>query len=273
MAQSTLEFSFWYLDIDGDGNFDVESMNAIISGNFPLEVGEKALVFNRKEVFYEGTDGQGGALFRDSDNSLLYVNESAILKPGDPVPQAQDQNLNADGSFSGGSGGSGGTKTINGTNGNDVLTGTGAREKIKGKGGNDEIDGRGGDDNLNGGDGKDSLIGGKDKDVLVGGAGKDFFIYSNANHTKTNTFDTINDLGVGADKIDLSAIDANSKKNKNQAFSFIKDQKFSGVAGELRYQQVNAGVKIFGDLNGNEQANFAILAKGINAVQKADFIL
>ena len=44
----------------------------------------------------------------------------------------------------------------------------------------------------------------------------------------------------------------------NQAFSFIGTAAFHGVAGELRYTKDVSDTYIYGDVNGDKTADFAI---------------
>lgn len=65
--------------------------------------------------------------------------------------------------------------------------------------------------------------------------------------------DYIYNINAG-DKIDLSAIDANSNLAGNQAFTFINNNYFSYHAGELAFQ----GGEIIGDINGDAMPDFSI---------------
>ncbi|PMZ87082.1 MULTISPECIES: M10 family metallopeptidase C-terminal domain-containing protein [unclassified Pseudomonas] len=55
------------------------------------------------------------------------------------------------------------------------------------------------------------LVGGTGKDVLTGGAGNDIFDFNAVAETvlTSSTWDIISDFVRGADKIDLSTLDAN----------------------------------------------------------------
>ena len=118
------------------------------------------------------------------------------------------------GSGSSGGSGSGGTgTTINGTAGSDTLNGTS---------GNDTINGLGGNDTIKGGSGDDRIYGGLGGDSLYGGAGADVFVYTSTAEAPPHSsaaWDTIYDF-QSIDKIDLSAIDANTLVAGNQAFYF-----------------------------------------------------
>jgi hypothetical protein len=73
---------------------------------------------------------------------------------------------------------------------------------------------------------------------------------------------------VEMDKIDLSAIDANTAIAGNQAFSYIGAAAFSGAAGELHF----AGGFVEGDINGDTIADFKI-SVGVPALAAGDFVL
>jgi serralysin len=74
------------------------------------------------------------------------------------------------------------------------------------------------------------------------------------------------------DRIDLSAIDADANTAGDQAFSFVGSAVFSGVAGELRAVTSLTNSTVFGDVNGDKVADFAIQVIGIATMQATDFI-
>jgi len=130
-----------------------------------------------------------------------------------------------------------------GSSGSDSYTGTRFSDRIKGNAGND------------------SLTGGVGADDLWGGAGADSFIFKTVAEStvKTSGRDTIFDFSAAQkDKIHLSSIDANTLKGGNQAFAFVGTQAFSGQAGELRYEKKASDTYIYGDVNGDKVADFAI---------------
>jgi len=86
---------------------------------------------------------------------------------------------------------------IHGMNGHDVIIGSQDGDLIFGGLGDDSLDGQGGDDVLNGGYGSD---------VLTGGAGNDIFRLT----AISDSADIFTDFTSGEDKVDLSAITANS---------------------------------------------------------------
>jgi Ca2+-binding RTX toxin-like protein len=151
-----------------------------------------------------------------------------------------------------------------------TLTGNGT---INGTGNalNNRISGNSGDNRLDGGVGDDALVGGAGRDRLTGGDGADVFVFSRITETgKTSTTrDVITDFQIGIDDIDLQAIDANTARTGNQAFTFIGGDAFSSTAGELRF----AGGVISGDVNGDGKADFQIAVTGITSMAEGDFIL
>ena len=75
----------------------------------------------------------------------------------------------------------------------------------------------------------------------------------------------------GADRIDLSSIDANSLLAGNQAFSFSVEKPFFTSAGDLWTELGGAGIKIFGDTNGDGVADFQLVVYGIGNPYEVDF--
>jgi hypothetical protein len=73
--------------------------------------------------------------------------------------------------------------------------------------------------------------------------------------------------------IDLSAIDAMTKLNGDQSFSFIGSGKFTGAAGELHAIQSGGATLIEGDVNGDAKADFQIELAGFHNLAASDFIL
>ncbi|MBV1689749.1 M10 family metallopeptidase C-terminal domain-containing protein [Novosphingobium sp. G106] len=122
-----------------------------------------------------------------------------------------------------------------------------------------------------GGQGDDILIGGVGVDRLEGGAGADTFVFSRGDSGRTaQSADEIWDFGAG-DRIDLSAIDANSANGAatNDSFTFIGSAQFGKVAGQLRY---DAYGHISADINGDGKTDF-MLRLGVSALTADDFFL
>ncbi|MBU1336438.1 MAG: M10 family metallopeptidase C-terminal domain-containing protein [Alphaproteobacteria bacterium] len=165
-----------------------------------------------------------------------------------------------------------------GTNAADNITGTNAANVLDGKGGNDTINGMGGNDTINGMGGNDTITGGSGYDVLTGGAGNDAFVFGNSADigSRAGARDVITDFVQGQDKIDLSAIDANSNLTGNQDFSFIAgdDASFTRKPGELAWhtEAANGRTVIQGDTNGDGVHDFEIELKGLINLKASDFI-
>ena len=87
--------------------------------------------------------------------------------------------------------------------------------------------------------------------------------------------DTIVDFAPGTDRIDLSAIDADTTAGGpgNEAFSFLGTDAFSGTAGELHQVSVNGNTVVEGDVDGNGVADFQIYLTGLHTLQATDFVL
>jgi Ca2+-binding RTX toxin-like protein len=129
---------------------------------------------------------------------------------------------------------------------------------------------------LTGGSGADVLIGGAGSDLLAGGAGNDLFVYQATSDSAVAARDLIKDFTQGADKINLSGIDAVASALGDQAFNFIGTAEFSGTgsAGQLRYvyDAATNRTTIYGDVDGGG-ADFAIDLDGQFVLGGSDFIL
>lgn len=147
---------------------------------------------------------------------------------------------------------------IYGYDGNDTLAGNAGRDKLYGGAGNDKLYGGAGGDKPNGGAGNDTFIFKKLSDSTASGPGRD----------------TIYDFSKKqGDKIDLSAIDANSKASGNPAFKFIGTDDFNGKAGELRYTKHKSDTYTEADVNRDKKADFGIHLDNSLSLSKGDFLL
>ncbi|MGH8350337.1 MAG: beta strand repeat-containing protein, partial [Pseudomonas sp.] len=161
------------------------------------------------------------------------------------------------------------TAQATGGSGADTLI---AIENLTGSNYNDRLTGNAAANTLNGGGGSDILIGGTGKDVLTGGAGNDIFDFNALTETglTSSTWDIITDFTRGADKIDLSTLDANTATATNEAFnSVIGSTTAFSAAGQLKV----AGGVLYGNTDADSAAEFAIQIVGVNSVSTADFIL
>lgn len=160
-------------------------------------------------------------------------------------------------------------ENLRGGSGADVLTGDNLANTLKGESGNDT---------LAGGDGNDVLIGGLGKDALTGGNGNDLFDFNSLAEMGTTgtTWDVITDFAAG-DRIDLSALDANTGTTANDTFSTIitVGGAFTGAfgsgAGTLYFDSTNH--MLYGNADADTGAEFAIQLTGVATLSTAAFIL
>lgn len=147
------------------------------------------------------------------------------------------------------------------------LTGSSSANAVHGNKGRNTLSGEGGNDLIDGDRGIDELHGGADADTF-------YFAKGDTGKTLARA-DVIADFSLAeGDLIDLSAMDANAKKNGNQAFTFIDDQGFHGKAGELRaFVNGNGDTLVQGDTNGDGRADFVILLDGNAALTEGSFDL
>lgn len=172
--------------------------------------------------------------------------------------------------------GLGGADVIYGFNGDDTISGGLGDDFLSGRKDNDVVMGDAGNDRIYGGTGDDVLWGGADQDYLTGNDGADIFAFANGDFAglRGETADRISDFdGSEGDRIDLSAVDAIAGTVEDDAFTFIGSAEFSGTAGELRFTVWNGHTNIYGDVDGDGVADFAIRVDGEAPLIGADFIL
>lgn len=165
--------------------------------------------------------------------------------------------------------------------GNDVLRGGDGKDTLYGYDGADTLYGDNGDDVLYGGAGKDTLYGGNGHDILVGGSGKDalsggagcdrFDFNSVAESGITSALrDTIKDFVRGQDRINLSAIDANTATAGDDAFAALIGAKAAfTAAGQLKF----TGGILYGNTDSDASAEFSIALTGVSSLSLADLFL
>jgi Ca2+-binding RTX toxin-like protein len=154
-----------------------------------------------------------------------------------------------------------------------LLVGNGSANLLAGLDGNDRLYGGLGADRLDGGIGNDYLEGGGGQDQLTGGSGSDYFVFrAGDSGADAASADRILDWNTG-DRIAVRANDANSALSGDQAFTYLGNGAFTGVAGQLRYEQVGGNTFISGDTNGDGVADFMIRVDGLHSLTSDDFIL
>jgi len=171
--------------------------------------------------------------------------------------------------------GGGGRDDLATGDGDDLIFGRKGDDVIGGGGGGDELYGGGGSDTLTGGDGDDRLDGQGGTDMLTGGSGADMFGFARANR---DGVDRITDFSrAGGDRIDASAIDADRSERRDQAFTFIGDNAFTGPGGtngELRAQDNGDGTfTVECDVNRDGVADFQLLVTASEPLVAGDFVL
>jgi serralysin len=154
-------------------------------------------------------------------------------------------------------------------------------ENATGGAGNDSLTGNHVANLLRGGEGSDTLRGAGGTDRVEGGAGGDIFAFLRVGDSRVSaprsdgnkvTPDRLTDFVSGLDRIDLSAIDANSGTAGDQAFAWLGAGAFTNQAGQLRTQTIGGQVHIFGDVNGDGRADLHIIANSPQ-ILVSDFIL
>jgi len=203
----------------------------------------------------------------DDNNDLLYGDDGGGTSSGHP-----------------------GADTLNGGKGDDKLYGEQGNDLLIGHGDNDSLYGGAGNDRLYGDNdinspwgGNDLRDGGSGVDLMWGGLGADVFDYNHVSDSPASARDWIMDFSKAqGDKVDLSGIDAKSTNFFiNDAFTFIGSNGFSGVAGQLQFEQhhptsgplVLDTTTLSGDTNGDAVADFAVVCLGLIDFMSSDFML
>jgi serralysin len=98
-------------------------------------------------------------------------------------------------------------------------------------------------------------------------------VFKSVAESKPGAGDLITDFAPGADKLDLSAIDANTKVSGDQAFAFLGVGTFTGHAGELRIDHTDPSKTVItADINGDKIADFQVTLTGHVDLTSGDFI-
>jgi Ca2+-binding RTX toxin-like protein len=133
-------------------------------------------------------------------------------------------------------------QSLIGLEGNDHLTGADGGDRLNGGVGNDRLEGRGGDDSYVGGEGADELIAGK---------GRDDFEYASAGDSTAAAMDVIDNFSRDdGDRLIL---------NFAEFTSFNADGAFTGTAGEVISVSDGDNAFVYGDLDGDKQADLVIM--------------
>ncbi len=215
-----------------------------------------------------GGAGKDTASYEDAKKGIAANLKNPKKNKGDAAGDTYDGIENLTGSKK--------ADKLTGDDGNNIIEGLGGKDTLKGGGGKDTLKGGGGKDKLKGGAGKDKLKGGGGKDKLTGGKGADQFVFKSLKDSpdEKTGWDVITDFSHGQnDRINLKAIDARAGTKKNDKFTFIGDEDFSGKKGELRYEKKDKQTFVYGDVDGDGKADFAIALTGKIDLVKSDFML
>ncbi|WP_205480859.1 calcium-binding protein [Sphingomonas arenae] len=240
--------------------------------------GNDTLIGNAGNDFLDGSEG-GDTLIGGIGNDVYYVDTlsdtivEAANEGYDTVRTTLDWTLGAglDRIELLGSGDLDGT----GNGLANILSGNAGANVLSGMDGNDRIFGKEGSDTVDGGAGGDWLEGGTGQDTFIGGAGSDRYVFREGDFggATTDTADRIIDFGDAEnDRIRLDLIDANTNVAGNQVFSWLGDTAFTGVAGQLRYEQIGGNTYVQGDTNGDGVADFMIRVDGLIDLGTDDFL-
>ena len=164
-------------------------------------------------------------------------------------------------------------KTAQNTAGAGIDT-VGGFENLTGSGFADTLTGDKKANAIDGGGGGDTVSGGVGADLLTGGGGADVFVYAALNESTKGVSgqDRILDFShADGDRIDLSALDANTATGADDAFALVAG--FTHHAGELAQTAQGGGWLLQGDVNGDAKVDFAIFVQTAAALTGADFIL
>ncbi len=166
-----------------------------------------------------------------------------------------------------------------GGSGADNINGNGGDDLIYGGSGNDDINGNNNNDTLYGGSGNDTIDGSNDNDLIIGGYGADTITGGNGSDTiryldLCDTGDTIRDFRTGTDKIDLSAIDANTNSiNINDVFAGggLQTGQFV-LVNSVTWFVSGGNTVILADTDGDTAtAEFSITLTGVTNLALTDF--
>lgn len=149
--------------------------------------------------------------------------------------------------------------TVFGGPGADTLMGGKSSEALWGGGGHSHSEDKA--DVIWAGAGADTLVGGAGADTLSGGSGADVFVYQSLSDTMISAPDLIQGL-ASADRIDLSAIDADAGQSGDQAFVLVAA--LNGHAGQaaLVYDPAHHQTQLLLDVDGDGAADAEVLIKG-----------
>jgi hypothetical protein len=143
-------------------------------------------------------------------------------------------------------------------------------ENVNGGASADNVFGSSAKNVLDGGAGADVLAGGGGRDILTGGDDADAFVFTKLSDSglTASSRDLITDFVRTVDLIDLSSIETAIGHN----FTFIEQNFFSHTAGQLRETYSGGNTIVWGDVNGDNKADFSIALEGHFLLRQSDFL-
>ena len=155
-------------------------------------------------------------------------------------------------------------ENLTGSSFNDTLTGSATGNVLSGTDGNDTLLGL---------TGADVLVGGKGLDLIDAGADADVdrvtYLAPTDSPPGATLRDQVSGFTPGTDLIDLSAIDANTAVDGDQAFAFNGT---TPAANAVWYAVTGSDAVISGDVNGDAVPDFEVLVKGVQSLQGSDAV-
>lgn len=246
-----------FLALQGNPSARIRSVDILADRN-TLAVPQENISFTRDTVYM------------NVDNLSFSRHEEVTLQLGFRLDGTKGQDVLT---------GDMGNDVILGRAGSDILFGGAGKDRLEGGSGNDQLEGGAGrdllnggagNDRLNGGTGRDTLDGGTGADILTGGAGADVFLFRSFQDSRPGSArDVITDFAA-ADRIDLSALDANSLRGGNQRLEFSGTD---AQAHSLWYVEQANRVILRADHDGDARADFEVALSGISSLSASDFIL
>jgi hypothetical protein len=203
----------------------------------------------------EGQLGYGVRLIGDFADTITNTGTIVV---GGGAPAAVDMGGGAD------------VLRNNGSIFGDVLLGAGDDVYVGAGFVDGSVFGGAGADRLTGGAGPDRLVGGLGADVLTGGDGADVFVFESVADSAVGASDRITDL-TQDDLIDLSAIDANTQVDGDQAFDLVGN--FTGRGSEIRIVEDVVVTRVLGDIDGDKVADFVIVLTNGATLLGDNFVL
>lgn len=262
----------------GGGNALINLHGQIVAtyqGDFSYQYDDDVVIVHRSLTLPDVLAGAGNNRVQGT-----YVNDRLFGQLGNDILLGDRGNDHLDGGLGndtlrGGSGndslfGGIGHDQLFGDEGRDILQGGLGHDLLDGGLGNDTLDGGAGSDTLRGGAGNDRLIGGPGADHLYGGLGADVFVYRSAADSGMGVArDRIHDFQPGVDRIDLHAIDANTRIAGNQTLDFSDT---ANAANAIWTVRVGANTLIRGDVTGDGRADFEIELRNVAQIREGDFL-